>query len=71
MAFALNVCVFVFMIVIAEKALDNLNFTHLNGKCIRIAYSNREGNHRKSGQGNIFVKVFGQFAMIFVVIILS
>ncbi|KAH6834344.1 binding protein 2 [Perilla frutescens var. hirtella] len=40
----------------AEKALEDLNFTRLNGRCIRIAYSNREGTLRKSGQGNIFVK---------------
>ncbi|KAG8364246.1 hypothetical protein BUALT_Bualt19G0108200 [Buddleja alternifolia] len=40
----------------AAKALEDLNFTPLNGKRIRISYSNRDANMRISGAGNIFVK---------------
>ncbi|KAL0376088.1 UNVERIFIED_CONTAM: Polyadenylate-binding protein 2 [Sesamum calycinum] len=40
----------------AAKAIEDLNFTPLNGKCIRISYSNRDASVRKSGAGNIFVK---------------
>ncbi|KAL1544290.1 polyadenylate-binding protein 8-like isoform X1 [Salvia divinorum] len=37
----------------AEKAMDALNFTHLNGKCIRIAFSKREQTQSKA---NLFVR---------------
>ncbi|XWS29801.1 hypothetical protein CRYUN_Cryun24cG0061700 [Craigia yunnanensis] len=40
----------------AAQALDVLNFTPLNGKPIRIMYSNRDPTVRKSGAGNIFIK---------------
>ncbi|XVE82828.1 hypothetical protein DITRI_Ditri16bG0036900 [Diplodiscus trichospermus] len=40
----------------AARALDELNFTPLNGKPIRIMYSNRDPAARKSGAGNIFIK---------------
>ncbi|XVF61210.1 hypothetical protein PTKIN_Ptkin08bG0111900 [Pterospermum kingtungense] len=40
----------------AARALDVLNFTPLNGKPIRIMYSNRDPTVRKSGAGNIFIK---------------
>ncbi|XWS41878.1 hypothetical protein CRYUN_Cryun17cG0120300 [Craigia yunnanensis] len=40
----------------AARALDVLNFTLLNGKPIRIMYSNRDPTVRKSGAGNIFIK---------------
>ncbi|KAE8723750.1 Polyadenylate-binding protein 8 [Hibiscus syriacus] len=40
----------------AARALDLLNFTLLNGKPIRIMYSNRDPSIRKSGAGNIFIK---------------
>ncbi|XP_047314598.1 polyadenylate-binding protein 2-like, partial [Impatiens glandulifera] len=40
----------------AAKALDQLNFTPLNGKLIRIMYSRRDPTVRRSGSGNIFIK---------------
>ncbi|XP_047324926.1 polyadenylate-binding protein 2-like [Impatiens glandulifera] len=40
----------------AARALDQLNFTPLNGKPIRISYSHRDPSKRKSGSGNIFIK---------------
>lgn len=42
----------------AEKALQKLNYTSLNGKMIRITYSSRDSSARRSGVGNLFVKVF-------------
>ncbi|KAL2457768.1 Polyadenylate-binding protein 8 [Forsythia ovata] len=40
----------------AARALKELNFTNLNGKPIRISYSNRDSNSRRSSATNIFVK---------------
>ncbi|XWS68050.1 hypothetical protein CRYUN_Cryun04dG0057000 [Craigia yunnanensis] len=40
----------------AARALDLLNFTLVNGKPIRVMYSNRDPSIRKSGAGNIFIK---------------
>lgn len=41
----------------ASRALKVLNFTPVNGKPIRVMYSNRDPSVRKSGTGNIFIKV--------------
>ncbi|KAL5753015.1 hypothetical protein ACOSP7_023190 [Xanthoceras sorbifolium] len=40
----------------AQRAMDMLNFTPLNGRPIRIMYSYRDPTIRKSGAGNIFIK---------------
>ncbi|PON67170.1 Polyadenylate binding protein [Trema orientale] len=40
----------------ASRALNVLNFNLVNGKPIRVMYSNRDPTIRKSGTGNIFVK---------------
>lgn len=48
-------CVLLFMT--AARALEVLNFTLLNGKPIRIMYSNRDPTVRRTGAGNIFIKV--------------
>ncbi|TVU08003.1 hypothetical protein EJB05_41385 [Eragrostis curvula] len=40
----------------ASRALQALNFTPVNGKAIRIMFSNRDPSMRKSGRANVFVK---------------
>lgn len=45
------------MLSAAERALDALNYTPVNGKPIRIMWSHRDPAFRKSGVGNIFIKV--------------
>ncbi|KAM3197539.1 hypothetical protein ACQJBY_072925 [Aegilops geniculata] len=40
----------------AKRALDSLNFTPLNGKHIRVMFSNRDPTLRLSGKANIFIK---------------
>lgn len=45
------------ILVTAQRALELLNFTPVNGKPIRIMYSYRDPTIRKSGAGNIFIKV--------------
>lgn len=54
--FVINNC-FLLELMAAARALDMLNFTPLNGKPIRIMYSHRDPSIRKSGAGNIFIKV--------------
>lgn len=52
------VCLLLLLYVCAAaKAVDELNFTPLNNKPIRIMYSNRDPTTRKSGTGNIYIKV--------------
>lgn len=40
----------------AERALDTMNFDHLNNRPIRIMWSQRDPSLRKSGVGNVFIK---------------
>jgi polyadenylate-binding protein len=46
----------VFVIFSAIRALEALNFAPLNGKNIRLMFSNRDPSMRKSGRANVFVK---------------
>jgi hypothetical protein len=41
----------------AERALAALNFSPVNGKPLRLMWSHRDPLLRKSGLGNIFIKV--------------
>ena len=40
----------------AERALDTFNFDTLNGRPMRIMWSQRDPALRKSGVGNVFIK---------------
>mmetsp|Transcript_3808 Transcript_3808/g.8728 ORF Transcript_3808/g.8728 Transcript_3808/m.8728 type:complete len:621 (-) Transcript_3808:136-1998(-) len=40
----------------ARQAMEMLNYAPLNGKPMRIMYSQRDPSQRKSGVGNIFIK---------------
>ncbi|MED6187843.1 hypothetical protein PIB30_080350 [Stylosanthes scabra] len=40
----------------AANAMELLNFSHLNGKPIRIMFSQRDPSIRKSGYANVFIK---------------
>ncbi|KAJ0667140.1 putative RNA recognition motif domain, nucleotide-binding alpha-beta plait domain superfamily [Helianthus annuus] len=44
------------MLMTTTIAIEVLNFMPVNGKSIRIMYSHRDPNVRKSGSGNIFIK---------------
>lgn len=48
---------YVCVMIAAERALEALNYTPVNGKPIRIMWSHRDPAFRKSGVGNIFIKV--------------
>lgn len=41
----------------AERALETLNYAPLNGKPMRLMWSHRDPASRRSGVGNIFIKV--------------
>lgn len=53
--------------IAAARALDMLNFTPFNGRPIRIMYSHRDPSIRKSGAGNIFIKVFASYVFNFLI----
>jgi hypothetical protein len=40
----------------ASRALEQLNYSQLGQKAIRIMWSHRDPQFRKSGVGNIFIK---------------
>ena len=67
-SFVFLLCVFIFgFSYVAARALDMLNFTPLNNKPIRIMHSHRDPSIRKSGTGNIFIKVIMSFFISFLI----
>lgn len=44
-------------VVAAARAIQELNYIPLYGKPIRVMYSHRDPSVRRSGAGNIFIKV--------------
>lgn len=51
-----NVFLNSFTFILAERALDTMNFDILKGRPMRIMWSQRDPSLRKSGVGNVFIK---------------
>lgn len=45
-----------YFFILAERALDTMNFDILKGRPMRIMWSQRDPSLRKSGVGNVFIK---------------
>lgn len=59
------------LLLTAARAIDVLNFTPLNNKPIRIMYSHRDPSIRKSGAGNIFIKVLVLSLYVIILVVFS
>lgn len=59
---------FFFWYGLAHFAMEKMNHSMLNGKMIRVTWSLRDPDARKSGVGNVFVKVQNPF-MFFIYLI--
>ena len=44
------------LFLLAERAMDTMNFDSVKGRPIRIMWSQRDPSLRKSGVGNVFIK---------------
>lgn len=55
-AYLISVLYVKWLFIIAERALDTMNFDTVKGRPIRIMWSQRDPSLRKSGVGNVFIK---------------